>query len=75
MPTIPRLRDKKRPQSYRKRQRQSMYSEYRGRGEWFNLSTNQVHYIIKYFGMKITNKTKLNEFYETDLEPFLNPKY
>ena len=31
MPTIPRLRDKKRPQSYRKRQRQSMYSksEYR----------------------------------------------
>ena len=53
----------------------SMYSEYRGRGEWFNLSTNQVHYIIKYFGMKITNQTKLNEFYNTDLEPFLNPKY
>ena len=53
----------------------SMYSEYRVRGEWFNLSTNQVHYIIKYFGMKITNQTKLNEFYNTDLEPFLNPKY
>ena len=53
----------------------SMYSEYRGRGEWFNLSTKQVHYIIKYFGMKVTNQTKLNEFYETDLEPFLNPKY
>ena len=53
----------------------SMYSEYRGRGEWFNLSTDQVHLIIKYFGMKVTNQTKLNEFYETDLEPFLNPKY
>ena len=53
----------------------SMYSEYRNRGEWFNLSTDQVHLIIKYFGMKVTNQTKLNEFYETDLEPFLNPKY
>ena len=53
----------------------SMYSEYRGRGEWFSLSTNQVHYIIDYFGMKITNQDKLNEFYYTDLEPFLNPKY
>ena len=53
----------------------SMYSEYRVRGEWFNLSTNQVHCIIKYFGMKVTNQTKLNEFYYTDLEPFLNPKY
>ena len=53
----------------------SMYSDYRGRGEWFNLSTKQVHCIIKYFGMKVTNQTKLNEFYETDLEPFLNPKY
>ena len=53
----------------------SMYSEYRGRGEWFNLSTKQVHCIIKYFGMKVTNQTKLNEFYYTDLEPFLNPKY
>ena len=53
----------------------SMYSEYRGRGEWFNLSTKQVSLIIKYFGMKITNQDKLNEFYETDLEPFLNPKY
>ena len=53
----------------------SMYSDYRVRGEWFNLSTNQVRYIIKYFGMKITNQDKLNEFYETDLEPFLNPKY
>ena len=48
----------------------SMYSEYRNRGEWFNLSTNQVHCIIKYFGMKITNQTKLNEFYETDNLPF-----
>ena len=44
----------------------SMYSEYRGRGEWFNLSTKQVRLIIEYFGMKITNQTKLNEFYETD---------
>ena len=70
MPTIPRLRDIKRPQSYRKRQRQSMYSEYRGRGEWFNLSTKQVHCIIKYFGMKITNQNKLNEFYEADNLPF-----
>ena len=48
----------------------SMYSEYRVRGEWFNLSTNQVHCIIKYFGMKITNQTKLNEFYETANLPF-----
>ena len=53
----------------------SMYSEYRGRGEWFSLSINQVRYIIDYFGMKITNQDKLNEFYYTDLEPFLNPKY
>ena len=53
----------------------SMYSDYRNRGEWFNLSTKQVSLIIKYFGMKITNQTKLNEFYYTDLEPFLNPKY
>ena len=48
----------------------SMYSEYRVRGEWFNLSTNQVRLIIKYFGMKITNQTKLNEFYETANLPF-----
>lgn len=48
----------------------SMYSEYRVRGEWFNLSTNQVRYIIKYFGMKITNQNKLNEFYETANLPF-----
>ena len=53
----------------------SMYSEYRNRGEWFSLSKKQVRLIIKYFGMKVTNQTKLNEFYETDLEPFLNPKY
>ena len=48
----------------------SMYSEYRVRGEWFNLSTNQVRYIIDYFGMKITNQNKLNEFYETANLPF-----
>ena len=48
----------------------SMYSEYRYRGEWFNLSTKQVRLIIKYFGMKITNQTKLNEFYETANLPF-----
>ena len=48
----------------------SMYSEYRVRGEWFNLSTKQVRLIIKYFGMKITNQTKLNEFYETSNLPF-----
>ena len=48
----------------------SMYSEYRVRGEWFSLSTNQVHYIIDYFGMKITNQNKLNEFYNTDFLPF-----
>ena len=37
MPTIPRLRDKKRPQSYRKQQRQSMYSksEYRKLRDWY----------------------------------------
>ena len=51
----------------------SMYSDYRVRGEWFNLSKNQVRYIIDYFGMKITNQDKLNEFYEfseTDNLPF-----
>ena len=48
----------------------SMYSEYRYRGEWFNLSTKQVRYIIDYFGMKITNQNKLNEFYEADNLPF-----
>ena len=48
----------------------SMYSEYRYRGEWFNLSTKQVRYIIDYFGMKITNQNKLNEFYERDNLPF-----
>ena len=37
MPTIPRLRDRKRPQSYRKQQRQSMYSksEYRKLRDWY----------------------------------------
>ena len=37
MPTIKRLRDTKRPQSYRKRQRQSMYSksEYRKLRDWY----------------------------------------
>ena len=37
MPTIPRLRDKKRQQSYRKQQRQSMYSkaEYRKLRDWY----------------------------------------
>ena len=53
----------------------SMYSEYRNRGEWFSLSKKQVRLIIKYFGMKSTNRSKLNEFYETDNLPFLNPKY
>ena len=53
----------------------SMYSEKRVKDEWFNLSTKQVSWIIKYFGMKVTNQTKLNEFYYTDLEPFLNSKY
>ena len=53
----------------------SMYSEYRVRGEWFSLSTKQASWIIKYFGMKVTNQPKLNEFYYTDIEPFLNPKY
>ena len=45
----------------------SMYSENRVKDEWFNLSTKQVHWIIEYFGMKSTNRSKLNEFYETDL--------
>ena len=48
----------------------SMYSEYRERGEWFNLSTKQVSWIIEYFGMKSTNRSKLNEFYETANLPF-----
>ena len=41
----------------------SMFSEYRNRGEWFNLSTIQVDWIIDCLGMKITNRSKLNEFY------------
>ena len=45
----------------------SMYSEKRVKDEWFNLSTDQVSWIIKYFGMKSTNRSKLNEFYNTDL--------
>ena len=45
----------------------SMYSEKRVKDEWFNLSTKQVSWIIEYFGMKSTNRSKLNEFYETDL--------
>ena len=48
----------------------SMYSEYRVKDEWFNLSTNQVRWIIDYFGMKSTNRSKLNEFYETANLPF-----
>ena len=37
MPTIPRLRDVKKPSSYRKQQRQSMYSksEYRKLRDWY----------------------------------------
>ena len=53
----------------------SMISENGVKDEWLNLSTKQVSWIIDYFGMKATNRSKLNEFYETDLEPFLNPKY
>ena len=41
----------------------SMFSEYRNRGDWFNLSTIQVDWIIDSLGMKITNRSKLNEFY------------
>ena len=41
----------------------SMFSEYRNRGDWFNLSTIQVDWIIDCLGMKITNRSKLNEFY------------
>ena len=48
----------------------SMYSEYRVKDEWFNLSTKQVSWIIEYFGMKSTNRSKLNEFYETANLPF-----
>ena len=48
----------------------SMYSENRVKDEWFNLSTKQVSWIIEYFGMKITNQNKLNEFYETANLPF-----
>ena len=45
----------------------SMFSEQKIRGGWFNLSTIQVDWIIDCLGMKITNRSKLNEFYETDL--------
>ena len=48
----------------------SMYSENRVKDEWFNLSTKQVILIIEYFGMKSTNRSKLNEFYETANLPF-----
>ena len=48
----------------------SMYSEKRVKDEWFNLSTKQVSWIIEYFGMKSTNRSKLNEFYETANLPF-----
>ena len=48
----------------------SMYSENRVKDEWFNLSTKQVSWIIEYFGMKSTNRSKLNEFYETANLPF-----
>ena len=42
----------------------SMYSENRVKDEWFNLSTKQVSWIINHFGMKATNRSKLNEFYD-----------
>ena len=48
----------------------SMYSENRVKDEWFNLSTKQVSWIIEYFGMKSTNRSKLNEFYEIANLPF-----
>ena len=48
----------------------SMFSENRVKDEWFNLSTKQVSWIIEYFGMKSTNRSKLNEFYETANLPF-----
>ena len=48
----------------------SMFSENRVKDEWFNLSTKQVSWIIDYFGMKATNRSKLNEFYETANLPF-----
>ena len=38
----------------------SMYSEYRVRGEWFNLSTKQVHCIIKYF----KDEKSMKEFFK-----------
>ena len=41
----------------------SMFSEQKIRGGWFNLSTIQVDWIIDCLGMKITNRSKLNEFY------------
>ena len=41
----------------------SMFSEQKIRGGWFNLSTIQVDWIIDFLGMKITNRSKLNEFY------------
>ena len=48
----------------------SMFSENRVKDKWFNLSTKQVSWIIDYFGMKATNRSKLNEFYETANLPF-----
>ena len=53
----------------------SMFSENRVKDEWLNLSTKQVSWIIEYFGMKSTNRSKLNEFYEREGLPFLNHKY
>ena len=48
----------------------SMISENGVKDEWLNLSTKQVSWIIEYFGMKSTNRSKLNEFYETANLPF-----
>ena len=48
----------------------SMISENGVKDEWLNLSTKQVSWIIDYFGMKATNRSKLNEFYETANLPF-----
>ena len=48
----------------------SMISENGVKDEWLNLSTKQVSWIIEYFGMKSTNRSKLHEFYETANLPF-----
>ena len=72
MPTIPRLRDKKRPQSYRKQQRQSMYSksEYRKLRDWYY----QCHPICEDWGkLGLTTPSKDIHHVMSPYDPNISP--